>query len=105
MYDKNVSTILDFLNMPLYRGDEVYEKFANLPNAIVGKGEEPLQRYVFIPGTKKNKIVLIAHIDTVWDKSYDRAFLGERSVEFKDGIFYSTNLTRKFIEKLTSTAL
>lgn len=79
----------EFLNMPLDSGDAVLEKFAALPGAIVGKGKEPLQRYVCIPGTRNDRVVLVAHTDTVWDRNYNRPFSGEHPVIFENGIFRS----------------
>ena len=81
----------EFLNMPLGSGDVVLEKFAALPGAVVGKGAQPLQRYVCIPGSRKDCVVLVAHTDTVWDKAYQNALSGDRSVIFEDGIFRSSS--------------
>ncbi len=89
MKDTYISMLSEFLNTPLDSGDAIFERFANLPGAVVGKGDGPLQRYVYLPGTRKDRIVLVAHIDTVWDKSYGKAFTGEHSVLFEDGIFKS----------------
>ena len=86
---KNI--LLEFLNVPLDCGDQIFDRFSALPNAVVGKGRESLQRYVYIPGSRKDRIVLVAHMDTVWDKSYNNSFSGERSVVFKDGLFLSSN--------------
>ncbi len=83
--------LLPFLNMPLDSADAVLEKFAALPGAIVGKGEKTLQRYVCIPGSRKDRVVLVAHTDTVWDQAYQKPFSGDRSVIFEDGIFRSAN--------------
>lgn len=86
-----ITTLLSFLNTPLYSGDEIFEKFAALPGAVIGKGSAPLARYVYIPGTRKDRIVLVAHIDTVWDKSYNKPFTDEQTVVLEDGIFRGTN--------------
>ncbi len=83
--------LLDFLRTPLDDGGEILRRFAALPGAVVGEGEKPLQRYVFVPGSRKDGVVLVAHVDTVWDKNYDKAFSGERDVKFEDGVFSSTN--------------
>lgn len=91
MDNKYIETILSFLNTSLESGDEIFERFAALPNAVVGKGAEPLQRYVYIPGERKDRVVLVAHMDTVWDKAYANGFSGERAVVFEDGVFKSSN--------------
>lgn len=82
--------LLEFLNAPLDGGAPILERFAALPNAVCGKGKEPLQNYVYIPGSRKDRVVLVAHADTVWDRAYSRVFSGERSVLFEDGAFYSS---------------
>lgn len=83
--------LLDFLRTPLDDGEQILRRFAALPGAVMGEGENPLQRYVFVPGTRKDGVVLVAHADTVWDKHYDKAFSGEQDVKFEDGVFSSAN--------------
>jgi hypothetical protein len=57
-------TLLDFLNIPLGDSDAVLKRFAALPGADHrGSGDH---QFVFIKGTRPNRIVLIAHADTVW---------------------------------------
>lgn len=85
------NTLLEFLNMPIDCGDEIFSRFAALSGAIVEKGKEPLERYVYIPGTRPDRVVLVAHIDTVWDKSYNKPFSDKREVSFEEGIFRSTS--------------
>lgn len=81
--------LLEFLNTPLDSGDRIFDRFAALPGAVAGKGAAPLQRYVCIPGTREDAVVLIAHMDTVWDKAYKKPFSGEHAVIFENGIFRS----------------
>lgn len=87
--NNHIDTLLNFLNTPLDSGDEIFDRFAALPGAVAGKGAEPLQRYVYIPGARKDRVVLVAHIDTVWDRSYNNPFSEPRGVIFEDGIFKS----------------
>lgn len=89
--EKYKETLLDFLNTALDSGNQIYERFASLPGAVAGKGDKPLERYVYIPGKRKDRVVLVAHIDTVWDKAYDRAYYDDRDIRFNDGIFSSGN--------------
>lgn len=86
---ENFDTLYQFLNCALDCGDGIFDRFAVLPGAIVGKGTDPLQRYVYIPGTREDRVVLVAHIDTVWDKAYKQPFSEPRSVIFEDGVFKS----------------
>ena len=46
MSKENEKLLYDFLNTPLDSGDEIFERFAALDGAILGKGEKPLERYV-----------------------------------------------------------
>ena len=48
-----------------------------------------MERYVCIPGSRENKIVLVAHADTVWDDAYGKP--KQTTVLFEDGIFKSSN--------------
>ena len=84
-------TLSQFLNTPIDCGDEIFNRFAALSGAIVEKGKESLQRYVYIPGSRKDRVVLVAHIDTVWDKSYGRTSLEEHEVSFENGFFCSSS--------------
>ena len=86
---KNI--LFEFLNVPLDSGDAIFERFASLPGAVVGKGPQPLQRYVYLPGTRKDRVVLVAHMDTVWDRAYGRPYSGDRGTILEDGIIRSTN--------------
>ena len=62
----------EFLSYPLSGTEEIFVRFERLPGAVSGRGEHPLERYVCIPGTRENRIVLVAHTDTVWDEAYGR---------------------------------
>lgn len=89
--NRYIDDILQFLNAPLDSGDEIFDRFASLPGAISGKGAQPLQRYVYLRGTRKDRIVLVAHIDTIWDRSYKQPFSEPREAVFEDGTFRSSN--------------
>lgn len=91
MNQNNINTLLHFLNMPLNTTDELFKEFSALPDAICGFGKNAKARYIYIPGTKKDRVVLVAHIDTVWDKSYKSANDEKQSVIFENGIFKGTN--------------
>lgn len=58
-------TLFDFLSMPLHNGDEVFEKFASLKGAVYHKSGKTNERFVFVEGTRENRVVLVAHADTV----------------------------------------
>ena len=91
MNQQHIDLLTAFLNTPLSSGDAIFDRFATLPGALVGRGIAPLQRYVYLPGTREDRVVLVAHIDTVWDKSYKKPFTEDRAVILEDGIFKSNN--------------
>lgn len=91
MSQNNVDNILKFLNVPIDNADKIFECFAALPNAIYNCGNNPLERYVFIPGTRKDRIVLVSHADTIWDKSYTSINVENHNIIFENGIFKSSN--------------
>jgi hypothetical protein len=53
--DDDVQVLMDFLNLPLNTTKEVFEKFGG------NDGD-----YHYIEGRKDNKVLLVAHADTVW---------------------------------------
>lgn len=79
----------EFLSYPLNTTDDIFARFENIPGAITGKGETALERYVCIPGTRKNKLVLVAHADTVWDDAYGKP--AQTTVLYEDGLFKGSN--------------
>lgn len=79
----------EFLSYPLNTAEDIFARFESIPGAIVGKGETDLERYVCIPGTRENRIVLVAHADTIWDNAYGKP--AHTTVTFDDGIFKGTN--------------
>lgn len=89
MEARYADTLTEFLNMPLDRGDQILERFASLPSARVGNGQAPLQRYVYVPGTRNDRVLLIAHVDTVWDRAYGCSLTQPRGVLLEDGVFKS----------------
>lgn len=79
----------EFLSYTLNTTDDIFARFESLPGAIAGRGSNPLERFVCIPGNRKNKVVLVAHADTVWDEAYAKP--ATTNVCFENGIFKSTN--------------
>ena len=84
MTDKEV--LLVFLSMDLCRGDMVFDKFMTL-GGIEHRGAEKWQRFWFLPPTREDAVIFVAHADTVFRRcTHD-------FIE-KDGFLYST--TPKF---------
>lgn len=89
MSHMEMNVLEEFLSTPLDSSETLFARFAALPGAIVGKGEKPLEQYVCIPGSRKDRIVLVAHTDTVWDAAYGNP--RQTSVYLEDGIYKGTN--------------
>ncbi|HPE68855.1 MAG TPA: hypothetical protein P5560_09170 [Thermotogota bacterium] len=68
MEREHLDTLMEFLNMPVGGTEEVFAKFENLPGAIA-RGEG-LERFVYIPGSRENRVLLVAHADTYDDLHY-----------------------------------
>lgn len=86
----DTNEILDqFLYIPITSSQEVFEKFAQLPGAIWEKGEKPLQQFVYIPGTREDRVLLSAHADTVWDAFYGNP--QEAAVQYANGEYFSSS--------------
>ncbi len=81
-----------FLSMSVKSSDEVIDTFAKLPNAIYCQGNKPNERFVYIPGTRDDKVLLVAHADTVWDKNWMPELLDiPQTLGYKLGRYYNTN--------------
>ncbi len=79
-----------FLKLPVSGADEVFALFASLPGAILYEGEKPMERFVYIPGTRKDRILLTAHADTVWDERYGVEPFEYTDPRFVMGIYLSS---------------
>ena len=70
--EARLSLLERFLSYPLNDSTPILQAFAALPNAIFCQGSHPLERFVYISGTRSDPVLLVAHTDTVWDRHYDR---------------------------------
>lgn len=54
-----------FLKYPLSSGNSILQRFSTLAGAEYrqGKGQE---QFVYVRGWRKNKVLLVAHVDTIW---------------------------------------
>lgn len=59
----------EFLEMPLESTDAVFNKFLDLKIAgtIHEKGNGDFQEFLYIPGTRPDRVLLVAHADTYWN--------------------------------------
>lgn len=80
-----------FLSMSVKSTDEVFDVFASLPGAKQ-YGTEPLKRFIYIPGTRDDRVLLVAHADTVWDKHWQPQQNDEpQKLRYKYGVYSNEN--------------
>ncbi len=59
----HIEVLRRFLETPLGSADGVFDCFLEIPGAIYrGKG---LKRFLYVRGARPNKVLLVAHADTV----------------------------------------
>ncbi|TAN39732.1 MAG: hypothetical protein EPN25_10550 [Nitrospirae bacterium] len=80
----------EFLEMPLFSGDAVFSRFHELPGAVLhGRGPE---RFLYVRGTRDDRVLLVAHADTFWDRPDGPAEPGHKVI-YSDGILSSSSDT------------
>ncbi len=81
------AVLKEFLDCSLRSGDEIVERFSELKGAVVkGFGS---RKFVYVPGKRKNRVLLIAHADTAWDRTRKKGTPFEHKVVYRDGVFRS----------------
>jgi len=61
----------EFLELPLWTSDFVFENFRyELKSIFREDQDDPKQRFLFIEGFRRKKVVLLAHADTYFDEYY-----------------------------------
>lgn len=82
-----VAVLRQFLEMPLWTSEPVLARFRTLQGAIYREsGQHPRERFVYIPGFQRNRVVLVAHADTFFDENYGEARIVHQIIE-EDGYF------------------
>ena len=77
--DEELSILKKFIQFPLNNEKEIVEMFTSLPGAIHKKGKHPREEFVFIRGTRADRVTLVAHCDTVF------GLKAEHKIAIKDG--------------------
>ena len=74
-----------FLNCKLSSADDVFARFCSIAGSkMFDYGGQ--DRFVYIPGSRPDSVLLVAHADTVWQGNN-----AEHVVREKDGVFFSGN--------------
>ena len=61
--------LMHFLSFPLTESDGILGAFASLPNAEA-HFDGKKRCFVYVPGSRPDRVLLLAHADTVWDSAY-----------------------------------
>lgn len=81
----DLQVLKEFLNYPVESPDVVLERFQGLPGAVA-RGSGP-ERFVYLRGSRDNRVLLVAHADTVWRGTPSGEDAAE--VSLKNGVFWS----------------
>jgi hypothetical protein len=80
-------SLVEFLCISVSDASAVLRRFAELSGAVRrGTG---LAQFVYVPGARRNRVVLVAHADTVWDEACSKAGPIASSVLCTDGVLRS----------------
>lgn len=85
--NNELKILKQFLEIPIGSSDGVFERFARIPSSIF-RGQDQ-ERFLYVRGDRSNKVLLVAHADTVWDKHYKGPFDLNHEVIFDNGIVKS----------------
>lgn len=64
--ENKTEVLMEFLNFKNNSTKQVFDKFKTIPNHVFRYKTE-LEQFIFIEGTRDDKVVLIAHADTIWE--------------------------------------
>ena len=82
-YDYGKIVLEKFLSCSLASTQEVFNEFIKLENAQYFPEIDGLDDFVYVPGQRSDRVVLVAHADTVFSKD------GQHKVVFENGIYSS----------------
>lgn len=85
MMDEDERVLERFLDISVSSPDRIFEVFRSLDGAVERKGEGR-QRYLYVPGTRKDRCLLLAHADTYFDTAYGYAPM-DHGVIREDGMY------------------
>lgn len=85
-----VDILKQFLECPIWTSKPIFDIFKSLENAVFReKSENSKERFLFVNGVRKNKVVLVAHADTFFDEYYSGK--KQRHYVIKQGDFFIGN--------------
>ena len=85
---KEMETLELFLNKPVSSSRSVMWEFAKLDGAVVHYPKKGRRGgFVYVPGTREDRVLLVARADTVWGSDYNHYKFPKQRPFFKDGIY------------------
>ncbi len=86
---REMETLELFLNKPVASSRSVMREFAKLDGAVV---HLPRKRggFVYVPGTREDRVLLVARADTVWDSCYNYYEFSRQKPVFRNGSFVNS---------------
>ncbi len=85
----HIEVLRSFLEIPLGSADGVFNRFLEIPGAIY-RGEG-LERFLYVRGSRSNKVLLVAHADTYWDHEYGYDTAPTHTIKIEDGNITAVN--------------
>jgi hypothetical protein len=85
----DIDILLEFLCIDLAASDGVFERFSDIPDAIVrGSG---MDKFLYVRGSRPDRVLLVAHADTYWDNSYGQNHNAPKELSIDNGIIRNLN--------------
>lgn len=96
--EKEQRILEEFLNMPAFDHLSVFKKFTEeIENAMYYPESNGSDDFVYIPGTREDRILILAHADTVFDATSDDRISKPRVTCYRDGnVYHSASKYRGF---------
>jgi len=86
-----LKVLMRFLNHSIWCSDQIFEEFMEAKDAVFHRNARSTKEaFLYIPGTRKDRVVLVAHADTVWDEAYKGQRIPQKAI-LQDGIFRGSN--------------
>ncbi|MCS7054534.1 MAG: hypothetical protein NZM09_12500 [Ignavibacterium sp.] len=83
-----IEILKHFLEYPVWTSEPIFEKFKTIENADFREySKHCKQRFLFIQGSRENKVVLVAHADTYFDQHYRPYKINHTLVEYNGFIY------------------
>ena len=79
-----------FLSFPISSAEEIFELFSRENGTVVYSGGDK-KGFAYFRGSRRDRVLLVAHADTVWDKRYEPDKDYWQSVRFTNGFYEGEN--------------